>query len=93
MDQFYLIFLKGYLEAEEVSYSIIRYDWECEASRKLIIEYVSGKNYYQFMSTIHHILEYLWQHDPAEHIEIKVLNNAENEEGAKLIEDLQEYAN
>lgn len=51
------------------------------------------KNFYHFISSFHQFCEYLWKNDPVDHIEIIVYKNAENSEGGKVIEDLEEYAN
>ena len=36
MDEFYLIFLRGFIDDEEVAYSIIRYDWASKGKRKFV---------------------------------------------------------
>ena len=51
------------------------------------------KYYYHFISSFHRFCEYLWKNDPVEYIEMVMLHNSENAEGAKVIEDVQEYAN
>lgn len=63
-----MIFLRGFLNDEEVAYCIVRYDWACETSRKLVFEYVAVKNFYHFISAFHSFSEYLWKNDPVDQI-------------------------
>lgn len=87
------MFLRSFHNDEEVSYAIVRYDWTSESKRKLVFEYVvANSNSLYFISSFHQFCEYLWKNDPVELIEIVVYKNAENEEGLKAIDDLQEYA-
>jgi hypothetical protein len=44
------------------------------------------------MSTLHRAIDYLWNHDPVQEIEMVIFQNLENSEGMKVLEDLQTYA-
>lgn len=87
-NEFYIMFLKGFLEGEEVANAIVKYDWAFENSRKLKIEYVVVNASHYFMSSFHQFCSYIWQNDPADYIELVVYNHLDNEGDKKILDDL-----
>jgi len=70
----------------------VHFSWEYTLHRKLVIDYLALKQPHFYLSTLHRIIEYLWNKDPAQEIELVAYQNMENAEGIKLIEDLSTYA-
>lgn len=44
------------------------------------------------VSAFHYILNFLWKNDPVEEIDMVLVDNKENAEGGKVLQDIQEYA-
>ena len=81
------MFLRGFLDGQEVANAIIKYDWTCTNSRKLKIEYVAVNASHYFMSSFHQFCQYIWKNDPADHIELVFYHHLDNED-KKILDDL-----
>lgn len=57
-----------------------------------MITFLAVKETYHYISTFHNVCEYMWRNDPVEEIEVVMYENAEDEEGGKIVEDVREYA-
>lgn len=71
---------------------MVHFSWEYTLHRKLVIDYLALKQPHLYLSTLHRIIDYLWNKDPVQEIELVGYKNMENAEGLKLLEDLSTYA-
>lgn len=75
-----------------VGYAVASFDDADLYRRKWRVEYLAVEEPAYTVSAFHYVVNFLWRHDPAEEVDVVLVDNAENAEGARVVADLQEYA-